>query len=365
MLGTSRHIKGGNAMRRGKEAMLSISVATLLVSLLLLSSCKIDPSSITGITPTPITPSPTPRVCPPVENLENGDNLRIHPKLIVILFDSKSTNGKKVLEYTDGSKTADILEFLAHLLPKILGPGDQVAFFSLGFRGYEAARLSRYVSRISEAPRIVPTPRYPETLTPIPSPTKSSVVLDEYRAEVEYQTAVANQYATATQIVFEYQCAVVDYQTRYQATATQWSATKAAEATAISAQIQALQIATPKPIETPFAANNVYEGLAHATVVFSNLCNSYERCVLLIFDDLTDWRNIPSQNNIPSYLQINLSKVEIFSILPQCEDIFEPACKQIQDLWTEELESVGATRVEYYTGARLEQNLISQLGGAK
>jgi hypothetical protein len=305
-------------MMRKKEAMLSISVAALLISLLL-TSCKIDPGSITGITPTPITPSPTPRVCPPVANLENGDNLRIHPKLIVILFDTKSTGGQKVLEYTDGSKTADILEFLDHLLPNILGPGDQVAFFSLGFRGYNAARLDRYVSQISESPRIVTTPRYPQTLTPIPSPTKSSVVLDEYKAGVEYQTAVANQYATATQMVFEYQCAVVDYQTIYQATATQWSVTKAVEATAISEQIQELQIATPKPIETPFATNNVYEGLAHVTVDFNELCNSYERCVLLIFDDLTDWRNVPSQNNMPPYLQINLSKVEIFSILPQCE----------------------------------------------
>lgn len=351
-------------MEKSKVAITLAGTILLIVSLLL-SSCKIDPSTITGITPTPITPSPTPRECPPPTNLNSVDDLKIHPKLIVILFDLNSTNGQKVLEYIDGTKTEDILEFLDHVLPDILGPGDQISFFSLGFRSYNAARLDRYVSKISDSPHIVPTPRYPETLTPIPSPTNSNVGLDEYKAKVEYQTAVADQYATATQIVFEYQCALQDYQNIYQATATQWSATKAVEATAISTQIQALRTATPQAVETPFASNNVYEGLAHATVDFSNLCSEYERCILLIFDNLTDWRNVPSQNNIPSYLQIDLHNVEVISVLPQCVTIFEPSCKEIQDLWTDELKSVGVTQVAYYNGDRLEQTLIDQLGGSK
>lgn len=349
---------------RNKIAINLVST-TLLFWGLLLSSCKLDPGTITGITPTPITPSPTPRVCPSAINLDGIDDLELHPKLIVILFDPNSTKGQKVLEYTNGSKTGDILEFLDHLLPNILGPGDEVSLFSLGFRSYNAARLDRYVSRISDSPRIVPTPRYPETLTPVPSPTKSGVGLDDYKANVEYQTAVADQYATATQVVFEYQCALQDYQNIYQATATQWSVTKAVEATAISTQIQALRTATPQALETPFAPNNVYEGLAHVTVDFSNLCGKYERCVLLIFDDLIDWRNIPLRNDMPEYLQIDLHKVEVIAILPQCTTIFEPSCKAIQDLWTDELKSVGATRVDYYNGDRLEKILIDQLGGPK
>jgi hypothetical protein len=318
-------------MKKNKTT-INLVGTTLLFVASLLSGCKIDPSTITGITPTPVTPSPTPRVCPPATDLNGIDDLEIHPKLIVILFDPNSTKGQKVLEYTNGSKTGNILEFLDHLLPEILGPGDEVSLFTLGFRSYNAARLDRYVSKISDSPRLVPTPRYPETLTPVPSPTNSRVGLDDYKAKVEYQTAVAEQYATATQVVFEYQCALQDYQNIYQATATQWSVTKAVEATAISTKIQALQTATPQALETPFAPNNVYEGLAHVTVDFNNLCEKYERCILLIFDDLTDWRNAPLHNDMPGYLQINLSKIEVIAILPQCTTIFEPSCKAVQDL---------------------------------
>lgn len=351
-------------MGNKKEAVYFVTTVLVFAGLLI-SSCNLDTSTITGITPTPIPPSPTLRVCPPTALLNNEDDLKIHPKLIVILFDPNSTMGRKVLEYADGSKTMDILEFLDHLLPNILGPGDQVSLFSLGFRSYNAARLDRYISKISDSPHIVSTPSYPETLTPIPLPTKSNVGLEEYQGKIEHETAVAAQYATATQIVFEYQCALQDYQNIYQATATQWSATKEVEANAISTQIQALRAATPQAKETPFAYNNVYEGLAHVTVDFGNLCGSYERCILLIFDDLNDWRNSSSRNDIPSYLKINLKKVEVLAILPQCGDIFEPTCKATQDLWTDEIKSVGASRVDYYNGDRLKQILIDQLGGQK
>lgn len=329
-----------------------------------LSSCQFPGvSEITGITPTPthpITPSPTLRICPPNIDLESLPTLGIDPTFIVVLYDPNSIAGD-TLEFANGDKTGNVMNFIGQVLPKILGPGDEYSIFSLGFRGYEAAKLDRYNSKITNAPEIVDTPRPHETLTAIPTPTLSGAVLENQVAKNEYDSAVEAQSGTATQSAFEYNCEVLAYETTHKVTATAWSVTKQAEADEIATQIVAAQADREiklQALETPFAPNNVFEGLSHVTIDFENQCKNYDRCILLIFDNLTDWRN-----ETPDYLNINLENVEVISVLAQCEDIIQPSCKKIQDKWTPLLESYGVKSVNYYNGERLEEFLLTYLGG--
>ncbi|MBE0683141.1 MAG: hypothetical protein IH589_14620 [Anaerolineales bacterium] len=328
---------------------------------LFVSSCKVgNVSDITGITPTPMTPSPTPRVCPPNINLDGLDGLKIQPTFIVVLFDANSIYTKPI-EYISGKKTTDAMEFVGKILPELLGPGDQYSIFSLGFRHYEAAKLDRYSSKISEAPEIVSTPEPHITLTIIPTPTISGAVLENQVAKNEYEENVDSQNATATQSAFEYNCELLAYDTTYKLTATAWGVTKQAEANEIATQIVVAQSDREEKIqimETPFAPDNVYEGLSHVTVDFENQCKNYDRCILILFDDLVDWRP-----DTPDYLDINLEGVDVISILPQCEDIIQPSCKRVQDIWRPLFVSYKAKSVEYYNGERLEEALINYFGG--
>lgn len=341
------------------KAIQIFTGVTFLVSLILASCQFPNASELTGITPTPITPSPTPRICPDV-NLENLDKLEITPSFIVVLFDPKITD-EPTLEYLSGDKTADAMDFMSVVLPKILGAGSQYSLFSLGFRTYEAAKLDRYSSKISEAPELIATPVPYLTLTPVPTPTLSGAVLQHQEAKNQYNATVTAQYATATQLAFEDICHKSTYDEVYKATATQWSVTQQAEAIEIATQIEIAKIERENKIaiiETPFAKNNVFEGLSHVTIDFEDQCKNYQRCVLLIFDDLTDWRS-----ETPDYLNIKLENVEIVSIIPQCEDIIQPSCVAIQDKWTPLFESYGIKSVEYYNGERLEFELLNYFGG--
>lgn len=349
-------------MRTKHDVKLYLLYFLMIVMIILLvSSCQSPSiSDITGITPTPVTPSPTPRICPPDINLETLDGLEIDPTFIVVLFDANSSFAKP-MEYINGENTTDVMNFIRSALPKILGPGDQYSIFSLGFRHYEAAKLDRYYSQITEAPDIIPTPIAPLTLTPIPTPTLSDAVLENQVAKNEYESNVEAQNATATQAAFEYYCEISAYDGSYKLTATAWSVTKQAEADQIATQIYVAQNNREErlqTLETPFASNNVYEGLSHVTVDFESQCENYDRCVLIVIDDLTDWRP-----ETPDYLYINLEGVDVVTILPQCEDIIQPSCEKVKAVWNPLFESYKAKSIQYYNGERLEATLINYIGG--
>ena len=347
--------------KSGTSIFLVISSLAITITLVI-SSCQLSdvPGGITGITATPLTPSPTPRICPPNIDIESLDGLEIETKFIVVLFDENLTHAES-LEYLTGEKALDVMSFVGKILPKVLGPGDQYSIFSLGFRHYEAAKLNRYSSKITAAPEIVATPQSPMILTPIPTPTLSDAVLENQVAKNKYVSEVEAQNATATQSAFEYDCEKVAYDAMYKVTATAWSVTQQAEANEIATQIVVAQENRKEKImamETPFAADNVYEGLSHVTVDFESQCKEYERCILIIFDDLIDWRNVT-----PDYLQISLKGVDVVSILPQCEDLIQPSCQNVQYLWNPHFESYGAKSVTYFNGKRLEESLLNYFGG--
>ncbi|MBI3173211.1 MAG: hypothetical protein HYZ25_05795 [Chloroflexi bacterium] len=342
------------------KIILSSMLGVIILSLII-SGCNIG-ATVTGITATPVTPSPTPRICLSNTDLNSLEDLSISHTFIVVLYDPFLATDH--LELLNGQIASNALDFTETFLPKVLGPGDQYSIFSLGYRGYEAAKLDRYTSKILDAPKIVETPFLYSTLTPIPTPTQSDAVLANQVAKNQYVAAVDAQKATETQLAFEYNCEVMNYEDSYKVTATQWSVTKQAEANEISTQIGLAKEErgnTVSVLETPFVINNVYEGLSHVTVDFESQCKNYDRCILIIIDDLVDWRNAGPGNKIPD-LPINLKGVDVIAVMPQCVDIIQPSCVNTQNLWTDEILAFGANTVEYHNGDDLEEFLVNFIG---
>jgi hypothetical protein len=351
--------------RRAPKAFISILMGLVLVALIV-SSCSFDEivTGITGITPTATIPSPTPRICPEI-NFDPLGGFEVTRSFVVVLFDENSTNNQQVLEYLNGEKTANIIAFIDKVLPEVLGPGDEYSIFKLGYRTYEGARYDRYSTRISEAPDIFPTPQPHQTLTPISTPfvvegTPGLVIVQQRN---QYGTASANQQATSTQLAFEDLCMKSAYATAAQSTKIAWTATNQALATEVATNIANSNANTPVAIETPFAANVVYEGLGHATIDFEAQCPQYDKCILLIIDDLIDWRNAGPGNKIPE-IYFNLHGADVIIVMPNCRDLNQPSCTKIKNLWTDELITFGAKDpITYLNGDRLEETLIQMIGG--
>ncbi|MEW6029595.1 MAG: hypothetical protein AB1554_08940 [Chloroflexota bacterium] len=354
-------------MQRRRELRVFISLLLgLAFASLVVSSCTFEElvTDITGITPTPTVPSPTPRICPEI-SFDSPGGYEVTRSFVVVLFDDKSTNGQDVLEYKSGERTSDVVGFINEVLPMVLGPGDEYSIFKLGYRTYEGARYDRYSTRISEAPDVFPTPQPHLTLTPISTPfvvegTPGLVIVQQRN---QYGTASANQQATSTQLAFEDLCMRSAYATAAQSTTTAWTATNQALATEVATNIADGTANTPYVIETPFAANVVYEGLGHATIDFEAQCSLYDKCILLIIDDLIDWRNAGPGNKIPE-IYFNLHGADVIIVMPNCRDLDQPSCTKTKNLWTDELISFGAKDpVTYLNGDRLEETLIQMIGG--
>jgi len=343
--------------------LLSFIVAFLAM---IVSSCNLRDTitDITGVTPTPITPSPTPRICPDI-NFDPASGLKVTRNLIVVLFDENSTENQRVLEYVDGTKTDDVTGFIDGFLPKVLGPGDEYSIFQLGYRTYEGARYGRHSARISEAPDIFPTPQPHKTLTPMATPaigpgTPGLVIIQQKN---HYGTAVANQYATSTQLAFDDLCEVNAYATAYHSTNVAWTVTNQAVSTEIATSVVRDTTRTPIVIETPFAKDALYEGLSHASIDFKFLCVQYDKCTLVIFDDVIDWRNTGPDSKIPDYLDFNLKNVQVIVVIPTCRELNSPSCTGIQNLWKDKFILFGAKNpITYLNGDQLEEHLFQLIG---
>ncbi len=349
--------------KRSVFRVISVFVFTLAT---IVSSCNYNDvvANITDITPTPVTPSPTPRLCPKIV-FDPASGLKVTRTLLVILFDEDATENQQVLEFVSGKRTHDVARFIDDLLPKVLGPGDEYSIFELGYRTYEGARYGRHSARISEAPDIFPTPVSHETLTPVATPaiaegTPGLVIIQQRN---QYGTAVANQQATSTQLAFEDLCEVNAYATAYHSTNVAWTVTNQAVSIEIATSVVRSTANAPDPIETPFAENVVYEGISHASIDFKSLCSQYDKCVLLIIDNLIDWRNTRPDNKIPDYLEFNLKNVQVIAVIPTCKDLNAPSCTRLQDLWTDEFILFGSKNpVIYLNGNRLEERLLQLIG---
>jgi hypothetical protein len=167
-------------------------------------------------------------------------------------------------------------------------------------------------------------------------------------------------------MAFRDDCAMLDWVNRYSADSTQWAPTELSAQAAIQAQLAAdlsSYEAGQHELPTPYAANAVFEGLGDASIVLANECSGYHRCILVIFDDLEDWRvdtrHLPLN---PPDFAIDLVGAEVLTVMLRCTDIYQPDCRQAQEAWTDQFLAYGATQVTYRNGVALEPFLTQFLG---
>ncbi len=353
---------------------LHIKTAYQLIAILLplffalFSSCT--PISVGNITPTAtpptpsVTPSPTKRTCPPSSSIITPEKVTIPQHLVIVLYDPYESSG--VMEFQDERSTSNVLEFVRSVFQKAAQPGDRYAIFRLGCRDYSCARVMNENSSPLESPLIAATPSPQTTLTPVSTPTYQGQTIFEKSEIGRSQTAtVTAQYATATEMAFQDDCARLDWIQNYATEYAAWESTKAAAQATFLTQIASNLDAYQNNLTstaTPYAPNALYEGLRDVTVIFQNECGKYQRCILLIFDDLEEWRIGPEGKPAkPPNFYINLSNVDIVTVVLKCVDVYQPDCTTKKKIWEPELKSYGALKVELYNGKDLEKNLIQYL----
>jgi hypothetical protein len=283
--------------------------------------------------------------CPPIE-LDVAE-LKVNSTFVAVLFDEEIIKNFPLV-YESGQTETEIYVFLSNVLPRVLGPGSEYSLFRLGYRSYEDAKVIRDASRIITAPELISTPAPPQAYDEISTPTKSGVVIADVIATNEYATRVVQQHATATQMALSYQCQKNIYDRLYKATEVAWDSTQIAEKDRVKASILTAQPHNndANNIERPLGEYNVYEGLSHVTVDLKNRCPDYSRCVLIVIDDLADWR--PQK---PEYLNIDLEGYEVLLIIPSCSDTVSPECKNLQNEWTPQFTNSFRSELENITFA--------------
>jgi hypothetical protein len=105
------------------------------------------------------------------------------------------------------------------------------------------------------------------------------------------------------------------------------------------------------------AYGGLYYGLYFATVDFKADCSRFDACYLVILDDLTYW----GLHN-PAKLPIDLKGINVYAVMPNCRDINQPDCTELQDYWKAEFEGFGAISSTYLNGLRVELNLMDGIG---
>jgi hypothetical protein len=293
--------------------------------------------------------------------------------LLAVLFNPQAatdTEGKGrdfSLEYKDGTKSTDPLKYILNIMPHILYAGDQYAIFQFGYKYYEDARMNRYSVATLDVPPSRGVYQSKPTITLVLTPTLYEPGLPGMATQIYYKTEVKKYSETSTAIAFDGFCANATFVAQVNSTATAWSTTQTVQWGELSTQ--AIKASTPRVRATPYDENEVYNGLSHATTLFKSQCSHYSRCVLLIISSMQDHR-AGYKGMIDEY-GIDLSNVEIITVLPNCEDIFQPSCKPIEDIWTGEFQQAHAKSNTFVNGrgpengSGLENYLISQFRGER
>jgi hypothetical protein len=354
-------------MPKKRIALIVLQVLFVFV-LLLTNGCG---TSILNSAQT-YTPSPSATAtCAPDIQLSTPEGWDPSSRLIVILFDPRAI-GNQQIELSNGERTKDISLFIERIIPVVMHPGDQVSVFQLGYESYEAARVARLYSYAS-IPQLYNTPSPRETLTPLPStpttplPPGFQAVAATKFARSQLSTRAAVETANAS----IYNCETIYWNNNVGLTATAWNGIATAEIGSVNNQLnEDTENFAKKTIETPFSTDELYYGglyygLAHASTDIVADCENYDRCILIIIDDLS----ISGKNN-PDRLQIDLTGVNIYVIMPNCRDINQPKCASLQDYWNDEFKKFGASKfgtgnaefAEYMNGIRVELNLLNAIG---
>ena len=352
-----------NSDQKSKKAILKLILAFNLLLIILVAcggaSTSDEDDGYATWTPSP---SSTP-TCVPNIQLSTPEGWGTSSRLIVVLYDPRTTENRD-LELTNGEKTQDIPYFITRIIPMLMRPSDQVSIFQLGYSSYDSARVTRLYS-YTTAPQLYNTPSPRETLTPLPPTTIPSPGFQAVATQNFVRTQLTARASTEAAAEAKYSCEVNYWNDNVKLTATAWDGTATAEIGGISDQLDT-EIENFKnsgnATEKPFSTNElyyggVYYGLNFASTVFQSDCKKYNECILIIIDDLETW----GENN-PENLPIDLGKVKIYSILPNCKDLDQPSCVKLREYWTVEFEKFGAVDMVYWNETRVELNLLSAIG---
>jgi len=290
------------------------------------------------------------------------------PTLFVFVIDQGSVTNGVGLEYKNGEVTFDLVEFINKITPEMSGPGDQYSLFEFGYYDYGVSRLSGFESRLPSSPPRLETPVPFVTYTPLPTPDVSKLLdLDKLRARNEYDYNLSIQQQENESKAFEEQCNKIVAGTQIAATNTVWEVTKAAEITQIAKQLEEdIGLNEPEERPAPIPWQEVYYGLMHAATDLDYLCTQpaskkYEKCFLIIFDELIDWRNPSELTKIPADITFRLDNVDVIAVITDCAPIQDPACRSRENRWDGKFTLLGAKSTFYLDGIRLEEKLISRV----
>ncbi len=342
-----------------KEKMFR-GILFLILMVFVLSACVITPLGVGDVATWTPSPSATP-TCVPNSNPSTPIGWDPASRLIIILFDENSNNGE-FLEFANGEKTQSVTDFIVHIIPSIAKSGDQVSVFQLGYRAleYEEARFVRVYS-YTETQQLYNTPAPNQTLTPIPiiaTPLKGLSQVQATSLAAPIHTAHA---ATSTALALDDNCRNENWTKSGMLTATSLAQTQAAEVAISNANLKgtATSFVDIAAVKTPYSSDVVYEGLYHASVDLKSDCAKYDKCILIIVDDLNTW-TFKNQGDF----DIDLTGVDsVYIIMPNCKSINQPSCAKYQDFWNVELEKyeIGQEPV-YDNGIRAEQDLLDTIG---
>ncbi len=137
----------------------------------------------------------------------------------------------------------------------------------------------------------------------------------------------------------------------------------------VTAQVAKLLTAIPPQIppvpppnitlEQAMSSADVYDGLGNASALFRDRCKTDTRCILIIFDQMVDWRD-----NRPK-VEMGLQGVEIAIIFPQCKSESTPKCTALAAKWEKEFKDLGSTNTTHNIQKNAETTLLHLLNPDK
>ena len=347
--------------KRSNKAIIIILIVAIVLFLFLIIYTMYKPAAkpaetqVVGKTSTPtMVLSPT---CQPNIELATQAGLNPPTKLIVIVYDARVKIIPE-LDLSNGEKITDVAAFVSKIIPDLMGPGDEISVFQLGYSTYPAARVTRQYSYLTIYPQLYVAPSY-STLTALPPtgvPTPGYGEIATKNAFIGTATARA-LYEAANSAA--YNCQVLYYNANIRSTATAWKQQQVQDNQTIStAAINDFATVSPgKENLTELVYGGLYYGLYFASVDIKSDCAKYDECDLVIVGDL----RVYGKHN-PNNLPIALKGVNTYVIMPNCRDLNQPNCADLQTYWTTEFEGFGVTNITYWNGVRAEYNLLGKLG---
>jgi len=343
-----------------KAIIISLIVAIVLFLFLIIFTLNKPTAATVATQVLEKTSTPSPVLSPTCQpNMQLATQVGLIPptKLIVILYDPM-VKVIPELDLANGQKLTDISSFVSKMIPDVMGPGDEVSVFQLGYDTYTSARVTRQYSYLTIYPQLYVAPSY-ATLTALPPtgvPTPGYGEIATKNAFIGTSTARA-VYEAANNAA--YNCQVLYYNANIRSTATAWKQMQAQDNQSIStAEVSDFATVSPgKQNLTELVYGGLYYGLYFASVDIKSDCAKFDECDLVIVDDL----HVYGKHN-PDNLPIALKGISLYVVMPNCRDLNQPDCADLQTYWTTEFQGFGVSNITYWNGVRAEFNLLGKIG---